>query len=113
MEVRVHNTACWASCALVMLSGVRWFAKRNISRSRKHPYEHSGCGDAATMSHERRCGCGRGQGSFDCVAQDDSEGTYRFFPGCTAGTTKGRLTGTIAPFDGSAAACARVSTSSW
>ena len=66
-----------------------------------------------------------GKESFDCMvdrfandnfAQDDSHEkyttTYRFFVGGTAAATIGLLTGTIAPFEGSAAACARVSTSS-
>src|ERR1700694_2246047 len=66
-----------------------------------------------------------GKGCFDCVvvcfahdnfAQDDSarHGTgdgYRFLGEFRAGATRGLLTGTIAPFDGSAAALALVSTS--
>src|ERR1700730_12413623 len=68
-----------------------------------------------------------GKGCFDCVvvcfahdnlAQDDGarHGTgdgYRFLGEFRAGATMGLLTGTIAPFDGSAAALALVSTSSW
>jgi hypothetical protein len=72
------------------------------------------------FSNERTEYC---SGSFDCVvlrfandnfAQDDkiTKRNYRLFPSGCVGTTIGLLTGTIAPFEGSAAACARVSTSS-
>jgi hypothetical protein len=67
-----------------------------------------------------------GKGFFDCVvvcfahdnfAPDDSarhaaEEGYRFLGEFRVGATMGLLTGTIAPFDGSAAALALVSTSS-
>jgi hypothetical protein len=55
--------------------------------------------------------------AHDNFAQDDdarhaTEDGYRFLAEFRVGATMGLLTGTIAPFDGSAAALALVSTSS-
>ena len=46
------------------------------------------------------------------LSMTEGEG-YRFFCACTTGATMVRRTGTIAPFAGSVAALARVSTSCW
>src|SRR4029077_11899408 len=102
MPVRFHDTA--ASCCMALAEART--SERGGENALRGPRGNSQVrGSSTAMSAHDNF-------AWDDSARQATEAGYRFFVEFRVGTSMGLLTGTIAPFDGSAAALALMSTSS-